>query len=37
MAEMMLRTGIKEGATVVVDFNKEQQKIEIRIADPVAN
>ncbi len=32
MAEVILRTGIKEGETVVVDFNKEQQKIEIKIA-----
>ncbi|CAK7051217.1 MAG: ATP-dependent Clp protease ATP-binding subunit ClpC [Petrimonas sp.] len=31
MAEVILRTGIKEGETVVVDFNKEQQKIEIKI------
>ncbi len=33
MAEMILRTGIKEGETVLVDFDKEQQKITMKVAE----
>lgn len=33
MAEMILRTGIKEGETVLVDFDKEQQKIVMKVAE----
>ena len=33
MAEMILRTGIKEGETVLVDFDKELQKIVMSVAE----
>ncbi|MDO5523179.1 MAG: ATP-dependent Clp protease ATP-binding subunit, partial [Bacteroidia bacterium] len=33
MAEMILRTGIKEGETVLIDFDKEQQKITMKVAE----
>ncbi|MDD3789446.1 MAG: ATP-dependent Clp protease ATP-binding subunit [Petrimonas sp.] len=33
MAEMILRTGIKEGETVLVDFDKEEQKIVMKVAE----
>lgn len=33
MAEMILRTGIKEGETVLVDFDDEKQQIVMKIAE----
>ena len=33
MAEMIIRTGIKEGETVLVDFDKENQKIVMTVAE----
>lgn len=33
MAEMIIRTGIKEGDTVLVDFDEEKQQIIIKVAE----
>ena len=35
MAEMIIRTGIKEGETVVVDFDNETQRITMNVVEKV--
>ena len=35
MAEMIIRTGIKEGETVVVDFDSEMQRITMNVVEQV--
>ncbi|MDD2226774.1 MAG: hypothetical protein PHD42_06700, partial [Dysgonamonadaceae bacterium] len=35
MAEMIIRTGIKEGETVVVDFDSETQRISMNVVEQV--
>ena len=33
MAEMIIRTGIKEGETVIIDFDNEKQQITMKVAE----